>query len=361
MRTLDLLEAPPASPIRGGIMAAANVVDSPNNEFLHQHGVIQTVTCGVPAQAPYDCFTNVPIPDADKDPHGVWFGEATTFSLYFGVECYLQANENDQEFIERARQGLIAGEGAGIEVIGQDLLNEITPETIVESNLVDAIGRAELLAGNNWGHLPTIFMDRMTATRAIAAHAVFPGLDWTLTTGQGTPVVNAGGFTKQNAIWVTGEVSIVRGPINVARAVHPTLNREMVIAERSYGLWVDCGGFMVEFTGPTPGGQNPDPTPLVMLLGSIPSSPIPDGTDTTITVQTNVTPSAEVYLYYAVNGDPPQQAGEMTQVTPHEFVWNVVGDSTGPGDTVEVWAVTQYDGDSVESNHIEIDVTEAEA
>jgi hypothetical protein len=94
-----------------------------------------------------------------------------------------------------------------------------------------------------------------------------------------------------------------------------------------------------------------------MNLGSIPSSPIPDGTDVTIIVQTNVTPENEVILWYSVNGDPAVEAGEMTETGSHEYVWNVVGDSTTTGDSVEVWAISEFDGADVESNHITIEVT----
>lgn len=330
MRTLDLLEIPPLVPIRGGLLANATVYDSPNNEFLHQTGIVQRSTCEVPQQAPYDCFTNIPIPDAPKDPHGLFSSETTTFSLYFGVDCWLQPNENDQEFMQRAREGLIAGESAGIEVIGQDLLNLIT-DTETAIGIVDAIGKAERYAGNKWGHLPTLFMDREVATDAIAAHVAFPGLDWTLTTGQGTPIVNAGGFSAQSAIWVTGPVSLMRGPINVYRAVHPTLNREMAIAERSYSLWIDCGGLKVTITAAAQQNQDPPPgTPLALTIGTIPSSPVGHGTDVTVQIHSNYAPPAEVILYAAdAPAGPWTSLGEMTEITSHEYVSNYETGSLG--------------------------------
>ena len=245
IRLLDLLEVATPAPTRGGLLSVSTVHDMPNNEFMHQIGIVQGSTCEVPMQAPYDCYSNIPITDADKDAHGIFSSETTVFSLYFAVDCTLQSDEG--EFERRAREGLEAGESTGIEVIGQDLLNQIST-TATAADVTEAIGKAEIWAGNHWGHLPLIHMDRGLATEGIAAHVIVPGLDWSLTTGQGTPIDNGGGFVAQNTIWVTGSASIARGPIKTYRAIDPLHNHEMALAERSYALWIDCGGLKINIS-----------------------------------------------------------------------------------------------------------------
>lgn len=350
LRTLGLLEAPTPVATRGGLLPVSRVIDSSNNEFYHQTGVVQIATCEVPQQAPYDCFANLQIADAPKDSHGIFSSETTTFSLYFAVDCYLQADE--QEFATRAREGLLAGESTGIEKVGQGLLNAITT-TATATGIVDAIGKAESYAGRSWGHLPLIHMDRELATDAIAANVLAPGLDWTLTTLQGTPVNNAGGFTPQNTIWVTGPATIVRGPISTYRAVDAEHNREVVLAERSYAMWIDCGGLKITVNAPAQ-QQEPTPgTPLALTIGTVPASPISAGTDVSVHVHTNYAPPGEVVLSVAnAAAGPWTSLGEMTAVTSDEFISNFETDGLA-GQTKYLRAAVG----SVQSSVIAVDIT----
>lgn len=109
-------------------------------------------------------------------------------------------------------------------------------------------------------------------------------------------------------------------------------------------------------TGGTPGQQDPGDE-LQMVLGSIPSSPIPDGTDVTAVVQTNQAVTEDIEVWYSLNGGPDTLAGVATQVDTLQFVFNADESITVTGDSVEVWAVTTFDGSPVESNRITIEVT----
>lgn len=222
-----------------------------------------------------------------------------------------------------------------------------------------ALALVEQGIAEKYGSLGIIHMSRYVATLVAKRLEVRGGR---LYTELGTPVVAGSGYTDKASIIGTPAMVGYRSDIVTNGSQASNLDRAQNVlyglAERVYVLGMDaCPIVKATITTPVGTSEPPPGTPLAMALGSIPSSPIPDGTDTTIIVHTNVAPTAEVYLWYAVNGGTETLAGEMTEVGSHEFVWNVVGDSTTTGDTVEVWAVSEYDGSDVESNHITIEVS----
>jgi hypothetical protein len=126
--------------------------------------------------------------------------------------------------------------------------------------------------------------------------------------------------------------------VETIHAINQTVNQEMAIAERIYGIAVDCGFvYATAFTIPTAGGASEEPA-LALQIGTQPASPIPDGTDVTVTVNANTPPTSEVNLFYRINGGAWTDNGEMTEVTPTQFVENVNGTLTVAGDVVDLYA-----------------------
>ena len=82
-------------------------------------------------------------------------------------------------------------------------------------------------------------LNRGDAVSAAAQYAIFPDREGNLVTANGTPVVASGEFLR-NQVWVSGQAYLFQSEITVSRAILPTTNREMAIAERVYAIGFDC-------------------------------------------------------------------------------------------------------------------------
>jgi hypothetical protein len=334
-----------------GFVTTARLGAAANVQYLSEG-------CGFPSVAPGLCWGTVTTGDKTADGISVTNGISSIFAQYAGVECFLDVRSSS-DYAERARLILERGEDSEIEA---NLVGWADAGAVegTGAGITNAIAAAEEWADQKYIGLPVIIMSRSLAVKAAAEGSIDgnheSGKAWTI---NGTPIL-ATWTAPEDKIFVIGWPTIYASEFLVNTARDLTTNVEMAIAERLYGIAVDCS-FRAEITVTAPVAadpQEPDPDePLEMNLGSIPSSPIPDGRDTTIIVQTNVTPQNEVVLWYAVNGGAPVEAGEMTETGSHEYVWNVIGDSTTTGDSVEVWAVSEFDSAPVESNHIIVEVT----
>ena len=274
------------------------------------------------------------------------------FGVYQGIECWLNGDVDD--FRSVAQRVLEAGEYFAVDGVLSAQLATLAVATVTSTNMATALAALEAKLAQSVPAQGYIYMGAAAATHAAAAHLLVRNLDGTLETYLGTPIVILTDPTIA-VMYASGPVTIWRGPVNVIDAPNLILNKGRALAERLYSLAIECGAWKVTFTAPAAEGQEPET--LTMSLGSNPSSPIPDGTDTTITAQTNIHPPADVFLHYRINSGPDVTAGEMVEVSPLEFVWNVEGSATTSGDSVEVWAETMYGGGIVESNHITIEVT----
>lgn len=314
--------------------------------------------CGFPSMLPQDCYiTYGPAegtPKGFEDP-----GNPVTtdvFGAYQGIECFLNGGLPD--FRALAERMLEAGEHRVVDGRIVGLLGGAAATVPASASTIEgAIGILEQYLALEVPGQGYIYMGPVAATFAVSRNLIIRNLDGTLETYLGTPVVVLTEPSAAGTVWASGPINLWRGPLVVTDAPGWTTNMGRALAERLYSMSIECGAWKTTFTAPA--GDTPPDDPdenLTMLLGSIPSSPIPDGTDATMIVQTNVVPQNEVFLWFSVNGGPDTLAGEMTQIDTHQFVWNVVGDSTTVGDSVEVWAVSDWDSAPVESNHITIEV-----
>ena len=339
---------PQRKPRKGGIKAVTG--EFVTTERLGAGAGIEWISegCEFPKAAPGLCFVPNPITD-DKEFEGIEHGAGPIFGLYAGVQCFLGPNS---DYDERARRLLEHGEARGVEeVLWEWAVANAVPEAT--TSLVDAIAKADETADTFYVGQPVLVMSRRVAVWAKSVKALHGDEDGNLWSANGTPVIATGSATD-TALFVIGWPTVYASEFTTINAIDHTLNQEMAIAERIYAIAVDCEtvfGYVV--AAPT-GAQNPpDDEALVLQIGTQPASPIPDGTDTTVTVNANQPPAGEVSLFYRINGGAWTDNGEMTQVTPTQFVENVDGTLTSAGDVVDLYAKSG----TIQSPTITVNVT----
>lgn len=187
-----------------------------------------------------------------KTPSQVSVVSGAPFSIYKTVECQ-DLIEDDSAW---AREALALGEAHAVEsAFMQAVLAQPTtvlPNGTTAVSLINGIALLEGYAADVYGASPTLHMPRSVATRAAAHDGITPGLDWTMTTLQGSPVANGGGYSLnlgptgapapagQAWLYVTGAVTLVRGSVQVHRVLDHTVNNQVTLAERTYVPSVDC-------------------------------------------------------------------------------------------------------------------------
>lgn len=350
---LTWVEAPPRQKRPNTSLDVIPVIDVPAEHFVGF--VFASDPCAFPNPTPQDCYIQIGSTDPDKSFTTADDHVATeVFGAYQGIRCWL--NSGASEFAATAGRVLSAGEYRVVDgAIAAMLLAEAAPIAATATSLSSVIGALETALAVQVPAQGLLFMTPLIATYAAEAHLLIRNLDGTLETYLGTPVVILTEPSVSDRIFASGPMTLWRSPVTSVDQSDVTFNQGSALAERLYSLALECGAWQALFDAD--GGGSPGTvSQLTLALGSIPSSPIPDGTDTTITAQANIAPTSEVFLHYAINGGAEVVAGEMTQVDTLDFVWNVEGSTTTAGDSVEVWAVTQYNSAPVESNHIIIEV-----
>jgi hypothetical protein len=290
--------------------------------------------CDFPKAAPGLCYAVTPV-EGNKEFGGLAVGDGPVFALYAGVQCYLG---NDTDYEDRARAQLESGEGRGVEEVLWEYGMTAGGTGPAQTSWVAAIGQADEAADTLYVGRPIIMMSRFAAVQARAAKALFGDEEGNLWTANGTPVI-ASAAAPDDTLIVFGWITVYASPLIATTAPNPILNQEMALAERAYGIAVDCSfalHYAVTVAVSDP-GEDPEPEPLVLQIGTQPSSPIPDGTDVTVTVQASE-PVEEVNLWYRINGGGWTDNGEMTEIDSQEFVENLDGTLANPGDVFDLYA-----------------------
>lgn len=335
---LTWIEAPARSPRPNTSLDVIPVHDVSNEHFIGFQ--FQPDPCGFPKQLPQDCYIQYgPAAGTAKgfdDPGNAV--ETDVFGVYQGIECFL--NGGLDEFRAIAQRILEAGEHRIVDGRLAGLLNGATVTTPpTAASIEGAIGLLEQYLALEIPGQGYIYMSPLAATFAASRHLLIKNLDGTLETYLGTPVVILTEPSAAGYVYASGAVNIWRGPIVVSDAPGWTTNMGRALAERLYSLAIECGAWKVAFAPPVTGGgtENP-PETLTLSIGTIPSSPVPAGTDVTVNVQANVIPGDEVYLWYRINGGAWTDHGEMTQVNPLEYIDQTDGTLAASGDTVDLYA-----------------------
>lgn len=189
---------------------------------------------------------------AEKTPGQIDVVTGSPFHVYRMVEC-LDLVDDDTEW---ARTAFGLGEAHGME---EGFLRTVLarPETVALGggalSITAAVALAEEYAGSVYGGTPIFHVSRGTAVYGLGSADVFDNsLDWTITTKQGSLVANGSGYSANIGptgepaaagtawLYVTGMVSIVRGPLNPHRVLDWEQNNQIVLAERTYVPLVDC-------------------------------------------------------------------------------------------------------------------------
>jgi hypothetical protein len=345
------VEPPRRNPRKGGIKSV--IGDFVSVDRLPVGAGIEWISegCDFPKAAPGLCYVPNPITE-DKVANGIERGAGPIFGLYAGVECFLGV---DTDYHTRAEALLSQGEGRGVEEVLWEYGMSVGGTGPAQTSWVAAIGQADEAADTLYVGQPVIMMSRFAAAQARAAGALFGSDAWdgALWTANGTPVIASAAATD-TALIVFGWPTVYASDVYTTRSMHHTTNVEMAIAERVYGIAVDCS-FALHYavTVAVSDPQNPDDPELVLTIGTEPSSPVPDGTDVTVTVHANVAPEGEVNLFYRINGGAWTDNGEMTETDPTTFVENLDGTLASPGDVFDLYAKSGL----IQSPTITINVT----
>jgi hypothetical protein len=290
-------------------------------------------------------------------PNNVPFGEASPITIYGHYACSAMSN-SFSEAQRLATEHLINREEAAVEdALWNGDLGMVpnfsgangypAPMSAGAHDLEwHALAAVEQAIGEFYGSLGVIHMSRRTASLLLSKGSL-ESKGGRLYTELGTPVVAGAGYPDVGEIVGTPALFGYQGNVFDSSARPGDLmdrgsNDMVAVAERTYVIGFDpCGIVKATYSGELnnpPAGDPGTQSPLALTIGTIPASPIPDGTDTTITVQTNHEPDDEVYLWYRINGGSWTDNGEMTQVNPQEFVENVNGTLANAGDVVELYA-----------------------
>lgn len=269
--------------------------------------------CGFPVPAPGLCWGFQPDED-EKETRGYDRNQGPEiFGLYMGVECWLGQGDYEAE----ARAVLEGAEHLPVE------------EKLVSWAAANATPGGAGLAGlenaadANYPGEPVILMNRGDALRAAADGTVEFDREGNIWTANGTRVV-ATSAVPAGIAYALGSVTIFATPITAARAVNPTVNREMAIAERIYGIAVDCSFVVIAAFVP----ENPDdPEPGAGAIEiDLSHTTVVGGEVVRATVTANAELDEEIVFTVQVGSAAPTPA---TLVEDSATSWHYDFDTTG--------------------------------
>lgn len=251
------IEAPAVAPARGGLLAVATVQDAHVHTGLGGATYLAQ-TCGVADAYGQDvCYPVTPGPDDDpreeKNFTQIDVVSGLPFTIYRAVECKDLTDDN----VSWALTALQFGESVGVE---RGLLRGtfVSPETVDLTpasgtlSLVNGVAALEGYAASHYGGTPILHIPRSVVTRGLARTVFMTNLDWTVATGQGTPVANGGGYednlgpdgTVPDAgeawLYITGHVTLLRTPVTSVQVPDVRNNNQQALAERQYTPLVEC-------------------------------------------------------------------------------------------------------------------------
>lgn len=232
----NLVQPPRRRPRKGGIKAVANVV-SADRMFATERLDWMPEGCSFPSAAPGACWAEAVALD-EKQYEGLELGtSAQVFVGYAGVAC--QDLSAEQEFLERARTTLEAGEDRFVEAKLVDVLEAIDPIATDHATWAAAIAAAEDRADDRYVGQPILVMNRGDAQLAFTDGALEADKEGNLWTANGTPVLATSAFAA-GTLYITGDITLWTGPVAATTAQAPQFNTALALAERAYALAIDC-------------------------------------------------------------------------------------------------------------------------
>jgi hypothetical protein len=241
MTSMVTVDAPARAPRLGGIRTVASYVTVPRLAMGEAINYIAE-PCDMPVPAIGLCYGPYSGDNAPADKTSVGIGEGTgigPFPYYAGVECFLSTTSAD-EYAARARDILNQGFDRAVEYEFNVWASAHASFGGNVQTVTDAIVQAENTMDADYVGQPVIWLNRGNAIIAAAAQAIFPTLNGGLITANGTPVV-ASGKIDFATVFATGSITVLETDEQDISAPSPTVNRDWAIAERVFGLVIDCG------------------------------------------------------------------------------------------------------------------------
>lgn len=249
------IEAPAVAPAKGGLYAVATVMEGDPHVGASGFHYI-TENCGTASSLDDPaCLT---LEDrATKTFGSTVITESTDpFGVYKGVECVNMAGD-DSGWAER---GLELSESIAVEqrfmaaLLADGTATDVTPTPGTPVSVRHGIALLEQAAAESYGAVPTLHMNRATATIGLSDGPLENDSNYTIRTKQGALVANGGGYGNtvspdgveapagQAWMYVTGHVVVVRGPVVTNRVfgIDQSINLQQALAERIVSVSAEC-------------------------------------------------------------------------------------------------------------------------
>ena len=201
--------------------------------------------CSVSASATRAGCVDDVVADGDFDEDATGIGQfeliGPAFARFKAIRCFLGGdNDSDGTYEAQAIAALEAVEDREIEAVLWGWAEAATA-TSTASSFVGAIAAAEEYADRNYIGMPLMIMSRGSAQAAFEKGAL-SRKDGVLVTGNGTPVLATGSVpdAEQDTVAVIGWPAVYVGKVVAAMATDHRYNTALAVAQRAYGIGVDC-------------------------------------------------------------------------------------------------------------------------
>lgn len=236
----EYVDAPTAERRKGGLLAVADVRDSPNGKW--QYGLDwQPSHCGTAHLTSIDCVDG---PGGAKAFDGSPVVLSKAFAVYKGIACDLF---DIDRYNRMAREGLEYGEAEAVErYVALNVLDggtDLTPTPGTAVPLHIGLGMLEEWTAENYGGVPLIHADRLTTTDLIHNDLLIRD-PVNMRTNQGSLLANGAYRVVNNAgerwLWATGQIVMFRGQVDNHEAQDREHNRHYALAERPWAIGIEC-------------------------------------------------------------------------------------------------------------------------
>jgi len=246
-----LVPTPPITPVEGGLLHIAEVMDITDpheQQGVNYEADVTTVASGVD-YIEGDCLTTNP-KDFD-DPFK--YVESDEFTAYVGLKCNAAIRELN-EYLVKAERNLEVTAGIALEEhVWTEVFAPNAEDLTPASGAVKAkrgLALLEEYAGKRYPGVPMVHSGRQAAVY-LASEAIVSGeIDKAATVG-GALFVNGGGYDAKTGpggvvagfdeawLYVTGHVTIRRGAVEAHPVIEPGSNTAVALAEQIFVTTVE--------------------------------------------------------------------------------------------------------------------------
>lgn len=239
----EFIAAPPITPLGGGVLDAARVIDTDGHELMG--ATYQSDACATVEEWGEWC-TNSPLAaKLFESAYTVVVGDP--FAIYAGVECDFQRVD---EAATRARNRLSYGEARAVDrnVLAQ--LEDIAVDLGGPFPVTQAIGIVEGYMATVYGGVPTLLIPRIFLPCACGSGTLRRNMDDSVSTCSGSTVAAvtteiSDPMAATATVYVTGQITLLRSSVT-AISVPPqtrtdgTYDPARALAERVYVPLFEC-------------------------------------------------------------------------------------------------------------------------